>query len=45
MHGGYKKCVYNLHWEKLCENLGDFRHAWEQITQANTQEIKGWVVK
>jgi len=41
MHGGYKKCVYNLQWKKLRENLGDFRHAWEQITQ----EIKGWVVK
>ena len=25
--------------------LGDFRHAWEFISQANTEEINGWVVK
>jgi len=45
MHDGYKKCIYNLQWKKLCDNLGDFRHAWEHITEVNTEEIKGWVVK
>ena len=31
MHGGYKKCIRNLQWKKLRDNLGDFRHAWEHI--------------
>jgi len=41
MHGGYKKCIHNLQRKKLCDNLGDFRHVWEHITQVNTEEIKG----
>jgi len=45
MHGGYKTCIHKLYWKKLRDNLGDFRHAWEHITQVNTEEIKGWVVK
>jgi hypothetical protein len=41
MHGSYKKCIHNFQWKKLRDNLADFRH----IIQANTEEVKGWVVK
>ena len=47
MHGGYKKYIQNLYWEKkeLRDNLGDFRHAWEHTTHENTEELNRYIVK